>query len=163
MEHDVLLRFASFQQLWLALHFTFFLNLYSTFLPLSILTMWVIKSCINIVLLPTDVAKFAALSFGALVGLALSLLSLWKIVRRCQSPMPKIVFPEGWVLCFPVSLCWPSLYSNDSSTVGLRYQTLLSFASSPKPGKGWKCSLADFSNNWNHGRTTQNPPKCQWI
>lgn len=63
--------------------------------------MWVIKSCINYVLLPTDVAKIAALSFGALVGFALS---LWKIVRCCQSPMPKIVFPEGWVLCFPVSL-----------------------------------------------------------
>lgn len=59
--------------------------------------------------------------------------------------------------------CWPPLYSNDSSTVGLRYQTLLSFASSPKPCKGWQCSLADFSNNWNHGRTVQSPPKCQWV
>ncbi|XP_015775592.1 PREDICTED: uncharacterized protein LOC107353726 [Acropora digitifera] len=45
---------------------------------------------------PFDVAKFAALSFGAFVGLALSLLSLRKIVRRCQSPMPKIVFPEDF-------------------------------------------------------------------
>ena len=137
-KHDVLLWLADFQQLWFAHHFTLFFHLNSTS---------------HIILLSTGDVKIVAISFGVLVGLVL----VWIIVRYCRSPKRKIDHPEGWVLCFPGVIaydCWPSFYSNVWSTVGLSYQKLVSFASCPKRGKVWKCSLADFLK-WNHGRSVQ--------